>query len=47
MKEPEMVQIAEMIASVLQNMGDDKVISRVRSEVAELCQRFPLYPELG
>lgn len=47
MKEPEMVQIAEMIASVLQKMGDDKVINRVRSEVAELCRRFPLYPELG
>jgi glycine hydroxymethyltransferase len=47
MKEPEMVQIAEMIASVLRNIGDEKVIARVKDEVAELCLKFPLYPELG
>lgn len=47
MKEEEMVQIANMIASVLRNIDDENVIVRVRDEVAELCQRFPLYPELG
>ena len=47
MKEKEMVQIANMIASVLRNIDDENVIARVRDEVAELCQRFPLYPELG
>ena len=47
MKEEEMVQIANMIASVLRNIDDENVIARVRDEVAELCQRFPLYPELG
>ena len=47
MKEGEMVQIANMIASVLRNIDDENVIARVKDEVAELCLRFPLYPELG
>ena len=47
MKEKEMVQIANMIGSVLRNIDDENVIARVRDEVAELCRRFPLYPELG
>ncbi len=47
MKEEEMVQIANMIASVLRKIDDENVIARVRDEVAELCLRFPLYPELG
>ncbi len=47
MEEKEMVQIANMIASVLRNIDDENVISRVKDEVTELCQRFPLYPELG
>ncbi|MGC9515346.1 serine hydroxymethyltransferase [Methanocrinis sp.] len=46
MKEEEMVQIANMIASVLRNIDDENVIARVKDEVAELCLRFPLYPEL-
>ncbi|MDF0591027.1 serine hydroxymethyltransferase [Candidatus Methanocrinis natronophilus] len=47
MKEKEMVQIANMIGSVLRNIDDEIVIARVRDEVAELCRGFPLYPELG
>ena len=47
MKEKEMVQIANMIGSVLRNIDDENVIARVRDEVAELCRGFPLYPELG
>jgi glycine hydroxymethyltransferase len=47
MEEREMVQIANMIASVLRNIDDENVIARVKDEVAELCLRFPLYPELG
>jgi glycine hydroxymethyltransferase len=47
MKEEEMVQIANMIASVLRNIDDENIIARIRDEVAELCLRFPLYPELG
>ena len=47
MKEKEMLQIAEMIGAILGNIDDEAVISKVRTEVSELCQRFPLYPELG
>lgn len=47
MKEPEMVQIAEMIGVILQDIENDEVIKRVRNEVTELCQRYPIYPELG
>lgn len=46
MKEEEMRRIAKMIAAVVKNMGDDKIIERVREEVKELCEQFPLYPEL-
>jgi glycine hydroxymethyltransferase len=43
MKEPEMRQIALWIGSALDSRGDDAVLTRIRSEVAELTNRFPLY----
>ena len=43
MKEPEMVQIAELIARTLRNREDEQQISAVREEVAELCRRFHAY----
>ncbi|KIE49373.1 MAG: serine hydroxymethyltransferase [marine actinobacterium MedAcidi-G2B] len=43
MKEPEMVQIAELIARTLRNREDEQQINAVREEVAELCSRFPAY----
>ncbi len=46
MKENEMRDIARMIAKVVKNIENDKVISKVREEVRELCEKFPLYPEL-
>jgi len=46
MKEEEMRRIAKMIAAVVKNIGDDKIIERVKEEVKELCEQFPLYPEL-
>jgi len=47
MKEPEMDRIAKMIADVLEALGEESVVIRVRGEVAELGRAFPLYPELG
>ncbi|NMC61285.1 MAG: serine hydroxymethyltransferase [Candidatus Methanofastidiosa archaeon] len=41
MKEPEMKQIAAMINNVLKNK-DKSTIEKVRTEVRELCRRFPL-----
>lgn len=46
MKEDEMRKIARWINEVLSNMDDEKIIQRVREEVKELCEAFPLYPEL-
>jgi glycine hydroxymethyltransferase len=43
MKEPEMVQVAELIARVLRHRGDEAVIAAARAEVATLCARFPAY----
>jgi glycine hydroxymethyltransferase len=46
MKEDEMRRIARLIAKVIDNIKDEKVIEDVRKEVIELCQQFPLYPEM-
>lgn len=43
LKEEEMRKIAEMISDVLLNIGDNATRGRVKKEVAELCNRFPLY----
>lgn len=45
MKEPEMKQIAKMIAAVIKEPNSEELKSRVRKEVAELTERFPLYPK--
>ncbi len=46
MKEEEMVKIAKMISTVVKNLDDETIIEKVREEVRELCEQFPLYPEL-
>ena len=43
MREPEMNQIAGWIADVLTHLGDSVIEQRVRSEVATLAAKFPLY----
>ena len=43
MKEAEMVEIADLIATALRNRTDASAISAVRSRVAALCARFPVY----
>jgi glycine hydroxymethyltransferase len=42
-KEAEVQQLANWIADVLDHMGDESVVERVRSEVVALCRRFPVY----
>ena len=46
MCENEMKIIAGLIDSVLKNIDNDLVISKVRSSVIELCSSFELYPNL-
>jgi glycine hydroxymethyltransferase len=43
MREGEMEQIGALMARVLAAPDDDRVIGMVKSEVEELCKRFPLY----
>jgi glycine hydroxymethyltransferase len=45
MREDEMKQIARWIAQVLKDPTDETV-ERVKNEVIELCQQFPVYPDL-
>jgi glycine hydroxymethyltransferase len=42
-KQEEAGQVATWICDVLDNMGDESVIERVRSEVVALCTKFPVY----
>ncbi|HZD95333.1 MAG TPA: serine hydroxymethyltransferase, partial [Candidatus Sulfotelmatobacter sp.] len=46
MKEKEMVQTGAFIAEALNNYKDAQVLSRIRKQVLELAEAFPLYPEL-
>lgn len=46
MKEGEMKEIGEIIAAVLSQPEDVAVQAQAKAQVAALCQRFPLYPEL-
>ncbi len=43
MKEPEMHRIGAWIAKALEQRTDDAALDRIRAEVAELANQFPLY----
>ena len=45
MKEPEMRQVGIWIAEVLRRRTDADYLARVKRQVNELCDAFPLYPE--
>ena len=42
-KEQESKQVATWICDIIDNMGDDSVVERVKGEVHDLCARFPVY----
>ena len=46
MQERQMVQIADMITTVLRDIENEDTISAVRSEARELCDQFPLYTDM-
>jgi glycine hydroxymethyltransferase len=46
MREPEMDQVGDFIAEVLRAHEDGAVHERVKGQVRELCERFPLYDPL-
>ena len=45
MREAEMEVVADYIARVLSAPEDDRVAAMVKTEVEQLCRKFPLYPE--
>ncbi len=46
MREAEMLRIADIMASVLEAPADAEVIRKARVQSREVCDSFPLYPEL-
>ena len=42
-KEEQAKQVATWICDILDNMGDESVVERVKGEVVELCKAFPVY----
>jgi glycine hydroxymethyltransferase len=42
-KEPEVRQLTNWIADVLDALGDEAAVDRVRAEVEKICRRFPVY----
>lgn len=45
MKEPEMVEVADLITEALQNHGEQQVLAATESRIRELAGKFPPYPE--
>jgi glycine/serine hydroxymethyltransferase len=46
MREKEMVQTGAWIVEALNHHKDPQVLARIRKQVLELAEAFPLYPEL-
>ena len=46
-QENEMVQVANLIDNVIQNIQDETIIKNTRNSVSELCAQFPIYEEFA
>jgi glycine hydroxymethyltransferase len=46
MKEKQMIQIADLISTVLRDIKNPDTVKSVRAKAKELCDQFPLYPDL-
>lgn len=46
MNEAEMDLVGNLMADALEGRGDESVITKVKKEVRNLCESFPLYPDL-
>ena len=47
MKEEDMKDVVNLVDKVLMNADDTKILTSVRRDVADLMNKFPLYPELN
>ncbi|MBT3218815.1 MAG: serine hydroxymethyltransferase, partial [Proteobacteria bacterium] len=39
------VQIANWIADTIENRENDDMLQKIRQQVVDMCQQFPVYPE--
>ena len=46
LKECEMEQVAVWMHRALLNRSDEQEIAKIRNEVRDMCERFPIYPDL-
>ncbi len=46
MKESEMILISEMIVKILKNHNNTEIIEKVKNEIKELCDKFPIYKDI-
>jgi glycine hydroxymethyltransferase len=46
MKEPEMIEIADLIMKVLKDPDNESNLKNVRTKVKALCKKFPVYTDL-
>jgi len=46
MKEEEMKRVGGMIEKIVSSKGSENAVKEVKAQVTELCNEFPLYPEL-
>ena len=46
MKEPQMKEIADFIKRVRENYDNEEKLAEIKTEVRELCAKFPLYKDL-
>ncbi len=46
MKEPEMIEIADLIVKVLKDPDNESNLKNVRTKVKALCKKFPVYTDL-
>jgi len=46
LKEYEMEQVAVWMHRALLNRSDEQEIAKIRNEVRDMCERFPIYPDL-
>ena len=42
-KKEEAAQVAAWICDIIDNMGDEALLGKIKGEVKELCRRFPMY----
>ena len=46
LKESDFTTIGELIVKTLKNPHDEAMLKRIKADVKQICDRYPLYPDL-